>query len=97
MKIVPRNVGRIVATRVILAWAALSLVAGAATLYFELERVNRTAQISGAMVSVVVLTLIVVLAIYSVVKEYLMAGPMRPASLLQRPGPNRRTHSDGTE
>jgi HD-GYP domain-containing protein (c-di-GMP phosphodiesterase class II) len=41
MKIVPGNVGRIVAARVILAWAALSVVAGAATLYFELGRVNR--------------------------------------------------------
>jgi Cu(I)/Ag(I) efflux system membrane protein CusA/SilA len=41
----------------------------------------------GGMVSVTVLTLIVIPAIYAVVKEY----------SLQRPMPNRRTHSDGTE
>jgi HD-GYP domain-containing protein (c-di-GMP phosphodiesterase class II) len=41
MRIVPGNVGRTVAVRIILACAALSLLAGAATLYFELARVNR--------------------------------------------------------
>ncbi|MFY9314557.1 MAG: HD domain-containing phosphohydrolase [Burkholderiales bacterium] len=41
MKIVPGDVARTVAMRVILAWAGLSVLAGAATLYFELERVNR--------------------------------------------------------
>ncbi|MBI4292383.1 MAG: HD-GYP domain-containing protein [Betaproteobacteria bacterium] len=40
MRIVPGNVGRMVAARVMLAWAALSLAAGAVTLYIELERVN---------------------------------------------------------
>lgn len=41
MNILARDVGRIVATRVILAWAGLSVLAGTATLYFELVRVNR--------------------------------------------------------
>lgn len=42
MKIVPGDVVRIVAMRVILAWAGLSVLASAGTLYFELGRVNRT-------------------------------------------------------
>ena len=41
MRVVPGDVGKIVAMRVILAWAGLSVLAGAAMLYFELERVNR--------------------------------------------------------
>lgn len=41
MRIVPRNVDRAVAARVVLAWAALSVLAGAVTLYVELGRVNR--------------------------------------------------------
>lgn len=41
MKIVPGDIARTVAVRVILAWAGLSILAGAATLYFELGRVNR--------------------------------------------------------
>jgi HD-GYP domain-containing protein (c-di-GMP phosphodiesterase class II) len=41
VRIVPANVGRIVATRVILAWAGLSVLAGAVTLYFETGRVSR--------------------------------------------------------
>lgn len=41
MRIVPGNVGKTVAVRIVLACAALSLLAGAATLYFELGRVNR--------------------------------------------------------
>ena len=44
MKVVPGDVGRAVAMRVILAWAVLSVVAGAATLYFEFGRVNRMVQ-----------------------------------------------------
>jgi len=41
MKIVPGNVGRTVVTRVVLAWAALSLLAGAVVFYVEWGRVNR--------------------------------------------------------
>lgn len=41
MKIVPGDLGRTVARRVLLAWAALSVLAGAATLLLEVERVNR--------------------------------------------------------
>ncbi len=41
MKIVPTNVRRMVVTRVIVAWAALSLLAGAVALYIELGRVDR--------------------------------------------------------
>ena len=41
MRLVPGNVGRTVAARLVLAWLALSLLAGAATLYLELERVSR--------------------------------------------------------
>ena len=41
MKIVPANIRRTVVTRVILAWAALSLLAGAVALYVELGRANR--------------------------------------------------------
>lgn len=41
MKIVPGNVGRTVVTRVIVAWAALSLLAGTMAFYVELGRVNR--------------------------------------------------------
>ena len=41
MRVVPGNVARLVGVRVILAWAVLSLLAGAATLYFEVGRVNR--------------------------------------------------------
>lgn len=42
MKIVPGHVNRTVITRVIVAWAALSLLAGAVGFYVELERVNRS-------------------------------------------------------
>jgi HD-GYP domain-containing protein (c-di-GMP phosphodiesterase class II) len=42
MKIVPANINRTVATRVIVAWAALSLLAGTVAFYIELERVNRS-------------------------------------------------------
>lgn len=42
MKMTPGNVNKTVATRMILAWAALSLLAGAIVLHFELWRVNRT-------------------------------------------------------
>ena len=41
MTLTPGNVGRTVAARLILAWAALSLLAGAAALYFEVGRVSR--------------------------------------------------------
>ena len=41
MKILPANIRRTVVTRVILAWAALSLLAGAVALYIELGRLNR--------------------------------------------------------
>ncbi len=41
MKIYLGDVSRTVVVRVILAWAGLSVLAGAATLYFELGRVNR--------------------------------------------------------
>lgn len=41
MKIVPANVRSMVVTRVILAWALLSLLAGALALYIELGRANR--------------------------------------------------------
>ncbi len=41
MQIVPGEVARTVARRVILAWAGLSILAGGTTLYFELGRVNR--------------------------------------------------------
>jgi len=41
MKIVPADLRRTVVTRVILAWAALSLLAGAVALYAELGRANR--------------------------------------------------------
>lgn len=41
MRIVPGNVPRLVAVRVILAWAALSVLTGAATLYLEVGRVDR--------------------------------------------------------
>lgn len=42
MKVVPRNVDRAVAVRVLLAWFALSVLAGALTFYVELARINRT-------------------------------------------------------
>ena len=42
MKIVPGHIGRTVVTRVILAWAALSLLAGTVMFYVELERVNQS-------------------------------------------------------
>ena len=42
MKIVPANVNRTVVTRVVVAWAALSLLAGAGMFYVELGRVNRS-------------------------------------------------------
>ena len=42
MKIVPGHVNRTVITRVIVAWAALSLLAGAVGFYVEFERVNRS-------------------------------------------------------
>ena len=42
MKILPGNVRRIVVKRVIVAWAALSIVAGALAFYVELERINRS-------------------------------------------------------
>ena len=42
MKIVPANVNRTVIKRVILAWAALTLLSGIVVLYIELGRVNRT-------------------------------------------------------
>ena len=42
MKIVPANVNRMVVTRVIAAWAALSLLAGTVAFYVELVRVNRS-------------------------------------------------------
>lgn len=41
MKIVPANVNRTVIRRVILAWAALTLLSGVVVLYFELGRVDR--------------------------------------------------------
>ncbi|MEK7877157.1 MAG: hypothetical protein AAB325_13305, partial [Pseudomonadota bacterium] len=41
MKIVPANVNRTVVTRVIVAWAALSLLAGTVVFYVELGRVSR--------------------------------------------------------
>ena len=41
MKIVPANVNRTVVTRVIVAWAALSLLAGTVAFYVEWGRVNR--------------------------------------------------------
>ena len=42
MKIVPANVNRTVVTRVVVAWAALSVLASAGMFYVELGRVNRT-------------------------------------------------------
>ena len=42
MKLVPGNVRRTVAVRLLLAWVALSVLAGAATAAFELGRINRT-------------------------------------------------------
>lgn len=42
MKIVRANIGRTVVTRVILAWAALGLPAGAVVFYVELGRFNRS-------------------------------------------------------
>ena len=42
MQLTPANVGRTVAARLVLAWAALSVLAGAAALYFEVGRVSRT-------------------------------------------------------
>lgn len=41
MKIVPADVRRIVVTRVIMAWAVLTLLAGMVVLYVEIGRVNR--------------------------------------------------------
>ena len=41
MKLVPANIPRTVVTRVALAWAVLSLLAGAGALYLELGGVNR--------------------------------------------------------
>ncbi|MEK7362081.1 MAG: hypothetical protein AAB133_08395, partial [Pseudomonadota bacterium] len=41
MKVVPANIPRTVVTRGALAWAVLSLLAGAAVLYLELGRVDR--------------------------------------------------------
>ena len=42
MKIVPANIGRTVVTRVIVAWAALSLLAGTVAFSVDLVRVNRS-------------------------------------------------------
>lgn len=42
MKIVPTNVNRTVVTRVIVAWAVLSLLAGTVAFYVEWGRINRS-------------------------------------------------------